>query len=211
MTKLLIVRHGYSEYNHLKKLTGHKDIPLTPLGKEQALRTAEYVAKTYAVDAIYSSDLRRAMDTAMPLANALGLPISPEKRLREIDVGVWEDQYIADVVKAYPEAYASYQKGGKIDGGESFFDVQIRALAVLEEIAKKHDGQTVFIATHGGVLRTLICAWKQIPIEKIATLPVVSNNSVTEIAYENGRFAIVALGIDEFLADYKTVPAKNLY
>lgn len=211
MTKLLIIRHGYSEYNHLKKFTGHMDIPLTALGLEQAKCTAEYVLKTYSIDAVYSSDLCRAIETAAPVAKALGLPVIPEKRLRELDVGEWTDKYIADVVREYPEAYAAYKQGGRPTGGESLTELQTRALAIVEEIAKNHDGQTVFIATHGGFLRTLLCAWLNVPIENISELPVVSNNSVTEIDYENGNFTVVARGVDDFLADYKTVPAKNLY
>lgn len=89
MTKLLFVRHGESIYNNASKFTGQKDIPLTELGEKQAEVTGKFLWENYPIDAVYSSDLSRAVNTAKPLADKLGLPIHTDPRFREIDLGEW--------------------------------------------------------------------------------------------------------------------------
>lgn len=90
MTTVLLIRHGQSVTNVTQVFTGHYDVPLSPLGQEQARRTAAYLQKNFRIDAIYASDLMRAMQTAQPTAAAFGLPICPEPDLREICAGRWE-------------------------------------------------------------------------------------------------------------------------
>lgn len=94
MTKLIFLRHGESEYNRIKKYAGQLDVPLSEVGKQQAIIAGSYIAKNYKIDEIYSSNLSRAIETAQPIANALKLPIHIDKRLSELDSGVWTDQYI---------------------------------------------------------------------------------------------------------------------
>ena len=204
MTKLIFIRHGYSEYNHLRKFTGHLDIPLTALGEEQAEITAKYLINTYKIDAVYSSDLSRAVQTAKPVANALNLPILTDQRLREKDLGAWTDMYIAEVKEKYPVEWKIYANGGRCLGGESPEELQARAVQATLEIAQGNEGRTVLITTHGGTLREILRYCYQSAGQEGVAVPIVSNNSVTEMDYEEGEFRIVKVSYDEHLTSLKT-------
>ena len=210
MTKLIFIRHGYSEYNHLKKFTGHLDIPLTALGKEQAEITARYLINAYKIDAVYSSDLSRAVETAKPVANALGLPIVTDTRLRELHLGDWTDMYIAEVKEKYPAEWEIYRNGGRCLGGESAEELQTRAVQATLEIAERNEGKTVLIATHGGTLRAILRYCHQSVGQDGVAVPIVSNNSVTEIEYINGAFRVVKVSYDEHLTSLRTWQEKEL-
>ena len=210
MTKLLCIRHGYSEYNHLKKFTGQLDIPLTPLGIQQAEITAQYLLETYKIDAIYSSDLSRAVHTAKPVADALGLSIVTDKRLRELDLGDWTDMYIAEVREKYPVEYEAYRKGARCLGGESLDELKDRALSAVYEIAQANEGKTVLIAAHGGTIRAILRGLQNLSVEEAEKVPIVSNNSVTELDYANGSFEIIKISYDEHLSKLKTWQEKEL-
>lgn len=211
MTKILLVRHGYSEYNHVKKFTGHLDIPLTPLGVKQAEVTAKYLLETYTIDAIYSSDLSRAVNTAKPVANALNLPIATDKRLRELNLGDWTDMYIADVKEKYPVEYEAHRKGARCLGGESLDELKDRALAAVYEIARMNEGKTVLITAHGGTIRAILRGLQNLSEAEAEKVPIVSNNSVTEIHYQEGAFQVVKISYDEHLTKFKTWQEKELY
>ncbi len=210
MTKLIFIRHGYSEYNRLKKFTGHLDIPLATLGKEQAEVTAKYVQSAYKIDAVYSSDLTRAVQTVSPIATALRLPISTDKRLRELHLGAWTDMYIAEVKEKYPVEWEIYQNGGRCLDGESAEELQIRAVQAVQEIAKGNEGKTVVIATHGGTIRAILGYCYRSAGQTDVEVPIVTNNSITEIHYVNGKFHIVKVSHDEFLNDLKMEQANVL-
>lgn len=210
MTKLIFIRHGYSEYNHLKKFTGQLDIPLTPLGVKQAEITAQYLLKTYKIDAIYSSDLSRAVNTAKPVAAALGLPVQTDKRLRELNLGDWTDMYIADVREKYPAEYEAYRKGARCMGGESTDELKDRALQAVLEIVRNNANKTVLITAHGGTIRAILRGLQNLSAADGAKVPIVSNNSVTEIDCINGAFQIVKISYDEHLSDLKTWQEKEL-
>ena len=97
MVTLLLLRHGYSVYNKAKRFTGQQDIPLDTVGVLQAQSAAKYLTENYAINAVYSSDLCRAVDTARPTAERLGLPIHTDAALRELAMGVWEGMLFDDV------------------------------------------------------------------------------------------------------------------
>ena len=90
MTRLIITRHGQSIANAECRFAGHSDFDLSPIGHTQAALAAEYISKTFKIDCIYSSDLLRAYNTALPTAKALGLEVIKTQELREIYVGKWE-------------------------------------------------------------------------------------------------------------------------
>ena len=97
MVRFIIVRHGLTDFNRLRKYQGQHEANLEPIGIEQAEATAERVAAEYRLDAIYSSDLSRAVKTAEPFARRFSLPINKDAAFREVDVGEWTLQLIADV------------------------------------------------------------------------------------------------------------------
>ena len=108
MVKFVIIRHGYSVSNKERMFAGQMDVKLDELGYSQAEDTAKYILENYKIDAVYSSDLCRAVDTAKPLAAALGLPVITFKELREIWAGCWEGMYISEVKEKYPEGFAKW-------------------------------------------------------------------------------------------------------
>lgn len=206
MTRLIIIRHGYSEYNQTRMYTGQVDVALTELGLRQANKTAEYVAETYRIDAIYSSDLKRAMSTAIPLSERIGIPIILEPRIKEIYGGLWENKLMPEIDKQYHDDYQIYKTTiglARCTGGESLAELQTRALAGMTDITENNDGKTVFVATHGGVLLALASAWMGLPLAKMHETPPATNSSITEVVYENGEFIIEKYSYDAHLGELR--------
>ena len=212
MTELLFVRHGFSEGNKDHRFSGQMDFPLDEAGRLQALEVAAYLLRAYRIDAIYSSDLRRAYDTVKPLAEALSLPVHTEKALREIDVGLWEGVLRSDVEHQYPEGYDLYKrKPGllRFDGGESFSELRARALGAVREIVKENEGKTVVVATHGGVIRALRTLWEGIPLDRMEEIPHVANASVTAVRYDGESGILILAGYCDHLSERMTEKFVN--
>jgi broad specificity phosphatase PhoE len=174
------VRHGESTYNAEGRVQGQSDVPLSELG----LRQAEAVAAAMAelpIEAVYSSPLRRAMQTAQPLADRLRLPITTDPRLMEVHAGVFQDELRAELDRRYPEEYARWRSGDPdfaIPGGESRRRLMQRGEEVLREIgAAGHEH--VAVVTHGGLLAGAMKALLEIPAQRNPF--VFQNGSITVI------------------------------
>ena len=197
MTKFLIIRHGQSTANLEERYAGWYDAPLTELGRKQAAITTDYILKNYHVDAVYSSDLIRAVETVKEIAARANVPLVKEKALREIDGGEWEGKQVEEIAREYPEqAYLWKTDIGKArpTGGESFAELQVRIDSALRKIAAENDGKTVVVASHGGAIRTMQCLFGNVPIEDMRKVPWTPNASVSEVNYENGKYTPVRLG-----------------
>lgn len=190
MVKILLIRHGETDYNKEHRVQGQLNSTLTPEGIQQAEDVAEYLAENYTIDAIYSSDLDRAVNTAKPLAERLELPIHTTKDLRELHLGLWQGLLYPDAEKRFPET-ARMRKvdpgNTRYEEGESYWDLMNRSTAAIDRIAKENDGKTVAVYSHGGTIRALICAWMSLPIEKIFTVPAIPNTAVNVLTYDNGK------------------------
>lgn len=209
MVKFIIVRHGYSTTNMEKKFAGQSDVPLTEIGLEQARDTAEYILKNYKIDAIYSSDLCRAIDTAKPIAEALQMPIKTEKDLREFSAGCWEGKYIKDLWAEYPEEFAKWANdvgNARCGDGETSAEVSLRSEKIFKKIARENEGKTVLVATHGGVVRAVRCNWLGISLDDMRDVPHVANASVTVALYDNetDTAELTLIGYAEHLKDKVT-------
>ena len=200
MTTLIVVRHGYSEGNREQRFIGHGDAALTKIGREQAICTAEYL-KDYKIDKIYSSDLTRAMQTAIPVAKMHGLPIYPMEALREIFAGDWEGEKYADLVARYPESYGAWIHdigNAHPDGGESVKEMTARVFSAVDRIVKENEGKCVAIFTHGTPSRMLGSRWLGIPIAEASKVPFCGNASVSIAEYESdGSCRLIQYGYDE--------------
>ena len=108
MTTILLVRHGESAANRDNVFAGNYDAELLPRGYEQARLTARYIKENFAVDAIYSSDLSRAYNTALCIAEELGLPVTADRRFREIDAGVWDGVAFEQIIKTHPDEFKAW-------------------------------------------------------------------------------------------------------
>ncbi|GAB7540292.1 histidine phosphatase family protein [Burkholderia sp. 22PA0099] len=158
-TQILFIRHGETPWNRIKRIQGHIDIPLAESGVEQAAQLAERLAREaregQRLDAIYSSDLQRARQTAQPFADALGLPVVLNEGLRERNYGAFQGHDSAEIAEKFPDAHAQWQTrdpGFEPAGGESQRAFYHRVLHALEPIVAAHPGGRIAVVAHGGVL-----------------------------------------------------------
>lgn len=204
MTKLILIRHGESVFNLKKRYSGQLDVPLTEKGIEQAKITAEYILKSYKIDAVYSSDLSRAIETARPVAELLGLEIKTDRRLREINAGKWQGLFFDDVKTKYKEDYEFYKNNpltARTTGGEGAVDVLERVYEAILDIAGKNSGKTVLVSFHNGPLKYLQVPMLGVGFDGTKSLP---NNSITEVDVEGEEFKVIKLGYDGHLGDLTT-------
>jgi len=157
-TRLYLVRHGETLWNHAMRYQGHADIALSDKGFEQARAIAARLAKER-MDAVYSSDLKRTFETAAIIAAEHGLPVIARKSLREIHFGEWEGLTRAEIAERYPEISQRWWSNPLdtcIPSGESLRDVKTRVVAALLEIVAKHPDGNVIVVSHGGSIRAAI-------------------------------------------------------
>jgi broad specificity phosphatase PhoE len=154
ITSILLLRHGATEWNRTKRAQGHADIELNDEGRAQAARAAADLAGTE-LAAVYSSDLKRALNTAAPIAAAHGLEVIVEPALREIDQGRWEGLTTEEIRARWPELWGPARHFTARPGGESPQHVRMRALDALRRVVEAHPEGTVVVVTHGGTIRWL--------------------------------------------------------
>ncbi|HUT11082.1 MAG TPA: histidine phosphatase family protein [Thermoguttaceae bacterium] len=189
---LYCIRHGESCYNAQGRIQGQSDVPLSELG----LRQSEAVAAALAgegVEALYASPLRRAMQTAGPVADALQVEIRTDPRLMEVHAGVFQDKLRTDLEQLYPEEIARWQSGDPdfvIPGGESRRQLMHRGHEVFDEIRRTGHEQVV-VVTHGGLLSAALKSLLEIPAEKHPF--VFQNGSITRLEWTDGEVKLHAL------------------
>jgi broad specificity phosphatase PhoE len=187
VTTLLLARHGETDWNRERRWQGHADLPLNDLGRRQAAELAEAVAGR-GIDALYSSDLARARETAAIVGERLALPVSVDPELREIDVGEWSGLMTPEIEQRFPEGLRRHAEGG--DGweeGETHDELQERVVAAVERIAAAHEGETVLVVAHGGVIRALLAHAEGVPLPEFRrTRPALENGGLASIARGNG-------------------------
>ena len=152
MARLLLLRHGQSTWNAEGRWQGWADPPLSDLGQAQALALTPALGQA-ALDAVVSSDLRRARQTADAVAEGLGITVEVEAGLRERDVGHWSGLTAAEIERQWPSELAAWRAGRleRPPGGESDADLADRAFDVLERLARRREGR-LLVVTHGGLL-----------------------------------------------------------
>jgi broad specificity phosphatase PhoE len=149
-TTFLLVRHGEADWNVERRVQGHSDRPLTQVGVAQARALAEQLADE-PIDAVYSSDLARAHDTARLIADAHGLQVETLPELRERDFGTWEGLTDDEVFIRFPQA-----RTGSWGDAETKEELEARIRDAMGRIASRHPEGRVLVVTHGGPLRVLI-------------------------------------------------------
>ena len=195
MPRLYLVRHGQSEYNVTRRFAGSgSDVALTAAGVGQAglLRDRLVSAK---IDAVFSSNLKRALSTAGIISENYGVEIVSCPELGEINYGVCEGKTFDEVSFEYPDlAKQIYGADPKIrfPGGESFEEFTGRICRFLDRITKYDDMQTVLVVSHGGSIKTLVCRLLDIDINSHWAQIRIDNASLTVV--ETGKNgAIISL------------------
>jgi broad specificity phosphatase PhoE len=202
VTTILLARHGESDWNRTKRWQGFADRPLTELGRRQATELAERLEETE-LDAVYSSDLQRAKETAEIVARGKRLPVHTVRDLREVDVGSWSGLTRAEAEARYPEAYARWLQGGEgWDDGETYDQLGERVVRAVQRIAKEHDGQRVLIVAHGGTIRAIHAAALGIDVHTYRRIQRVEPNAtLSAVCVDDARLTELCRteDLDEFL------------
>lgn len=194
MTEIIIIRHGETEWNKTGRFQGHSDVPLSAEGRAQAEALGRYLALNH-VDAIYASDLIRAMETAAPLAARFGLTVTPDPLLRELNFGAWEGRSFNDVNAEHSDAMKQFYNDPEhadIPESEPFPVFQKRVAGRVREIVRAHQGKRIVIVSHGASIRILLADILAMPIRSIWHVSQL-NTAVNKIRFEDDGFAIVTL------------------
>ncbi|WP_068269231.1 histidine phosphatase family protein [Aldersonia kunmingensis] len=184
--RLVLLRHGQTEWNADSRMQGQLDTELTELGRTQA-KDAALALADLPILAIVSSDLQRALDTATALGDVTGLPISTDSRLRETHLGEWQGLVHTEVDERFPGARLEWRGDASYapPGGESRLDVARRALSVVHELLDTEfeaDGSVAVLVAHGGVIAALTAALLDLPAEKWPILSAVGNTSWVQLS-----------------------------
>ena len=167
-TTLFAVRHGETEWNLSGKQQGHLDSPLTEAGVTQATAVAEGLVGR-GIEAMYSSDLGRALRTAEIIAERLELPVHLDEGLRERHLGSMQGMTKGEFQRECPEECAAFETGDpeyQFPGGESARERYERCVRGATELALRHPGQCILVVAHGGVLSSFFYRAMQMPLSE---------------------------------------------
>ncbi len=182
MTTLLLCRHGRTDWNDDGRYQGRADVPLNPLGHQQADRLAQDLRERH-LDAVYSSALQRGVQTAQRIAARHGLQVVTDARLNEIDQGLWEGLLVTEIALSYPELFQRWQTAPlevRLPEGETVHEVAIRALVALGEIVGRHPWSTVCVVSHRMLMLCLLWALEGFDLASAARdLP--ANGQIVEL------------------------------
>ncbi|MBN1249947.1 MAG: alpha-ribazole phosphatase [Anaerolineae bacterium] len=186
MLRLLLVRHGETDWNASGRYQGQMDIPLNAAGLEQAGILAERL-RSYPIHAIYASDLDRAWQTARAVAKAQGLEPRREPRLRELSFGDWQGLTYQQIGELDPEALAAWNRDRvscRPPGGESLGAMAARVDDLLDEIRQIYQDGTVALVSHGGTIRIVLCVLLGHPLAAYWQFEV-DNTAIAEIEWRS--------------------------
>jgi broad specificity phosphatase PhoE len=188
--RLVMLRHGQTDFNAETRMQGQLDSELTDLGRDQAVAAAEVLAKRQPL-LIVSSDLRRALDTAMTLGERSGLPVVVDTRLRETHLGDWQGMTHAEVDAASPGARLAWRNDARSapHNGESRVDVAARAMPLIAEIVAEQiewgsdePERPVVLVAHGGLIAALTAALLKLPVDNWPALGGTGNASWVQLS-----------------------------
>lgn len=193
LSRLILWRHGETDYNAAGRMQGHIDSALTEVGVRQAEFAAAALTRFHP-DLIIASDLRRARDTAAVLGEAIGVSVRLDKRLRETHLGDWQGMSSAEVDQGWPGERARWNTDARWapPGGESRVDVAERAGEVVADLLRAGTdcGETVLLAAHGGVITALTAWLAGFPVESWPALGGIDNCHWAELTRHDGRWRL---------------------
>jgi len=156
--KLLLTRHGQTDWNIAGRYQGHSDIPLNQMGQSQAAKIAQRLSQE-TIHAIYTSDLSRAAHTAQAIADFHQLEIKKDLRWRELSFGDWEGMTYKEMSTHSPDLFSKWMLDSmniSTPNGETLAQLAERAKAALDEIKRIHKDQTVLVVSHSGAIQSLL-------------------------------------------------------
>ena len=194
---LYLIRHGATENNlsHPPLLQGSGANPeLSAKGLAQAERTAAQLSQT-SIQAVYSSPLKRAMQTGTPIARTHALTCRAVPELIEVNVGSWQDRHWSEIEKSEPEAYQNFIRDPETHpyaGGESFGDVANRVIPIFQQLVESHPGETIVVIGHNVVNRVFLAHVAHIPLSKSREIRQ-ANCGINLIRYHKKKLQLVTM------------------
>ena len=191
---LIIVRHGETDWNSIGRCQGISDVQLNDNGRRQTRELGESL-KGEDISAVYSSNLKRAFDTAKEIARHHNLKVNIETDLSEMDQGVFEGLSFDEIRKDYSHILAKWKEDPdslKLPDGESLKEVQERGWGVFEKVYENHREETVVLASHNLTINTLLCRFSKVGLKEARNFNL-SSACKSLIVCEDGKFDITVL------------------
>ena len=215
MTRIFLIRHAEAEGNIYRRAHGHYEGQITGRGFTQM----EFLRKRFeaeTIDAVYSSDLTRTRVTASALAEPRGLPIDTTERIREVNIGVWEDLPWGEIEHSDPEQFDYFNNDParwNIPGGEDYANIRTRMCDFLKEIGQKHDGGRGAVAafSHGFAIRAFTCEMLGYPSHETTKVPYCDNTAVALVQYDNGKLTLEYSGDNSHLQNENSTFARQTW
>ena len=185
MVELHLIRHGQTNWNEERRAQGQSDSKLTKIGKEQAIALGKKI-KQIKFDKIFCSSSLRTRQTAELVFPKTELKIEYLDSLREIFLGPWEGKLYKDIEVENPESHNHFWKEPhlfKLTGAENFYQLQKRAIKVVDSIVEKFESKKVVIVSHGALIKTLLCFAERKPIKELWSPPHMHNCAHSIILY----------------------------
>lgn len=193
-TTVYLIRHGETDWNLAGRWQGHADVPLNAVGSKQARILARHLANEgVRFDAIYSSDLARAYQTAWELGAAVKVAVQLLPSLREIDLGTWSGLTYDEIRATHPTEIALLEQGQDIPrgGAETLSALRKRVVEAVDAIAHHHAGATLALVTHGGCIRMLLAHAVSFHGDGFRRFPHIGNTSVSLVRVEPAGWELV--------------------
>jgi 2,3-bisphosphoglycerate-dependent phosphoglycerate mutase len=210
--RLLLIRHGETEWNRIERIQGMEDIPLNALGLAQADAVAAELGKTVVGDAeLVSSDLVRTRETTKPIIEATGLQARYDARLRERHFGVWQGKTYTEWRELDAEGAARHAAGDEHygpEGGETARQFYERCVAAVTDLAIACDEKTLVIVTHGGVVSSMYRHSQGLGVQSARDWSV-PNASISEWRFDGERFYVERIGDEGHLKGKDERPMTN--
>ena len=196
-TRILAIRHGETAWNVDTRLQGHLDIPLNETGLSQAQHLARALAESEAMDAVYASDLSRALTTAQAIAQVVGQTVTTHVGLRERHFGAFQGRTYHEIETELPDHAWHWRKRTPDwtppGGGESLVALRERVVATVHDIAARHSGQNIVLVAHGGVLDILYRAATRLTLQAPRTWQL-TNTAVNRLLWTPEGLTLVGWG-----------------
>lgn len=211
MALITLIRHGESVWNGEQRIQGNQDPPLSERGQLQADLLVRHLPPFVPREAaaVYSSPLRRAVETAERLAAALGARLVLESDLREIGLGGWEGLTVSEIRAAFPGQYERWRDdpaAAPAPGGEPLEEFGRRTAAALARMCKAHPRDPLVLVAHGGTIRSLLCRTLGLEIRFLFRLQQ-DNTAVSQIKVKGAVRRVLHLNDTSHLAASGCAPA----
>ena len=174
---LHLIRHGQTDWNEERRVQGQSDSRLTQLGEQQAVELGQRI-QLVEFDKVFCSSSLRTRQTAANLFPYSGVEIEYLDNLREIFLGPWEGTLYDEIERREPDSFRHFWEEPHlfdVEGAESFYELQNRAVAAVEKIAELHLDQQIAVVSHGALIKTILCYVENLPMDELWTPPHMHN------------------------------------